>query len=113
MAIVKLGRSTIGRPPMKPLDCAQKGLSDPGVRHGLSFSNLLKQHPPQGIIEASQTKVELAFEKILQAEGNLQAYAQSGAHDPKQQKELADAVEVAISEFIGQSIDAWPEKIAA
>lgn len=49
-----------------------------------------------------KTKAELALEKLLKAESDVQAYARSGRDNPEQQKQLADAVERAINEFIAQ-----------
>jgi hypothetical protein len=48
------------------------------------------------------TKPELVMEKILQAEAALQAYVQSGEKNPERQKQLTDAVEVAMDKFIEQ-----------
>jgi hypothetical protein len=46
------------------------------------------------------TKTELAIEKMLQVEAELQAYLQSGEKNPEQQKQLMDAVKVAVDKFI-------------
>jgi hypothetical protein len=49
------------------------------------------------------TKAELAMENLLRVEAELQDYARSGVDNPEQQKQLADAVEAAIDEFINLS----------
>lgn len=45
-------------------------------------------------------KAQVAMERILLAATELQDYVGSGASNPDQQKQLADALEVAIDEFI-------------
>jgi hypothetical protein len=43
------------------------------------------------------------MENLLRVEAELQDYARSGVDNPEQQKQLADAVEAAIDEFINLS----------
>ena len=47
-------------------------------------------------------KTELVMGKMLQAEAELHAYVQSGEKNPERQKQLTDAVKVAMDKFIEQ-----------
>jgi hypothetical protein len=47
-------------------------------------------------------EVELAKERMLQAQGALESYVQSCTHDIEQHKQLADALRMAINEFLDQ-----------
>jgi hypothetical protein len=43
------------------------------------------------------------MEKLLRTETELQDYARSGAHNSEKQKQLAEAVKIAIDEFINRA----------
>jgi hypothetical protein len=47
-------------------------------------------------------KIELALEKVLRALAKFQAYVLSGANKPKQRIRLAQAMHLAIEEFIAK-----------
>lgn len=49
----------------------------------------------------SPTETKLSMENVLRAEAELLAYVQSGSGDPRQQKQLAKAVQFAIDESTG------------
>jgi hypothetical protein len=53
---------------------------------------------------------KLSMEKVLRAEAELLAYIQSGSCDPRQQTQLAKAVQFAIDESSGQLAKPWPTR---
>lgn len=56
------------------------------------------------------TETKLAMEKMLQAATALEDYFRSGAPDAEKYKELADAVKIAMDEFIGQLTPLCPTR---
>lgn len=56
-----------------------------------------------------QKGIELAKEKLLQAEAALESHVRSGANDPEQHKQLAVAVKVARGESIDQLASLCPD----
>jgi len=54
-------------------------------------------------------KAQLAMEKILQVDAEIQNSAGNGDSDPEKQKQLAVAMKVAIDEFIDVAASLWPE----
>lgn len=55
------------------------------------------------------TEIELAREKILQAEDALESYVRCEVYNPKQHKELVDILKIAINELIDKLVVLWPE----
>ncbi len=55
-----------------------------------------------------QTNIELAKEKMLQAESALEDYLRSTAYDPEQARQLIDAVTVARDEYISEVARLYP-----
>lgn len=58
----------------------------------------------------SPTMTKLSMEKVLRAEAELLAYVQSGSGDPRQQKQLAKAVQFAIDESTGPLAKPCPSR---
>ena len=55
----------------------------------------------------SPIQTKLSMEKLLRAEAELLVYVQSGSPNPRQQKQLAMAVQCAIDESSGQLAKPW------
>ena len=55
------------------------------------------------------TEAVLAMKKILRVEAELQGCARNGDRNWKKQKELAEALKAAVTEFRGLAAALWPE----